>query len=193
MLPVLIACERSQVECMAFRALGIEAYSCDILDCYGNHPEWHIKADAIEVIKNNKWGLIIAHPPCTYMSAGGAQLMFPKGVINLSRYVLMLEAVKFFFEFYNYKDCPIAIENPRPLKICNLPPKTQVICPSEFGHEFTKRTYLWLRDLPILLPTTCKNISAKSYVDKYRQNDKRSRSFEGIAAAMAAQWSKFII
>lgn len=193
MKPVLIACECSQIECTAFRDAGIEAYSCDLLDCRGGHPEWHIKDDAVQVMRNGDWGLIIAHPPCTYMCLVSAPHMKKKGRINAERYEKMRAAVKFFYEFWDFKGVPMAIENPIPMAICGLPPKTQVICPSEFGHSWTKKTYLWLKDLPELLPTSYRHVGAKSYHEHTHTGYQRSRSFEGIADAMAKQWSKFII
>lgn len=193
MKPVLIACECSQVECSAFRAAGIEAYSCDVLDCRGSHPEWHIKGDAVQAMHNNDWGLIIAHPPCTYMCALSAVHLKKNGRIDEERYQKMRAAVEFFYEFWDYEGVPMAIENPRPMAICGLPPKSQIICPSNFGHEWTKKTYLWLKDLPVLLPTSSSYIGAKSYVAHKHAGYQRSRSFEGIAAAMATQWAKYIL
>ena len=102
---VLIACEESQVVCKAFRELGHEAYSCDLEGCSGGYPEWHIQADALELIKI-KWDLIIAHPPCTFLSNAGACRMYPhKGEIDLERYQKALEAKAFFIRFLN-TDCP---------------------------------------------------------------------------------------
>lgn len=193
MKPVLIACECSQVECMAFRKIGIKSYSCDLQPAYGGHPEWHIQADAVETLYNGDWGLVIAHPPCTYLCVLSAVQLIKKGRIDTEREKKMRAAVEFFYKFYDYSGCPIAVENPRPMARCGLPPKSQVICPSEYGHEYTKRTYLWLRDLPQLLPTHCLNIYARSYVYHTHYGNRRCRSFEGIAAAMAAQWSKYII
>lgn len=191
--PVLIACECSQVESKAFRELGVECYSCDIQPCYGGHPEWHIQADAIETLYSRDWGLVIAHPPCTYMCVLSAVHLVKDGRIDTEREKKMRAAVEFFYWFYDYEGSPIAIENPRPMARCGLPPKSQVICPSDFGHPYTKRTYLWLKDLPQLLPTHCHNINARSYVYHTHAGNRRSRSFEGIAAAMAAQWSKYIL
>ena len=122
-MKVLIACEESQTVCKAFRALGHEAYSCDIVDCSGGHPEWHLQQDVLPLLKM-KWDLIIAHPPCTYMSKAGARWMYPKaGQLSEERYRMSQEARAFFMKFYNL-DCEhIAIENPVPLKVVNLPPQ----------------------------------------------------------------------
>ena len=108
---VLVACEETQEVCKAFRALGHEAYSCDIQPCSGGHPEWHIQVDALEPLKL-KWDLIIAHPPCTYLTNAGAVRMRVNGEIVQERYQKAMEAKKFFLKFLN-ADCEhIAVENP---------------------------------------------------------------------------------
>lgn len=191
--PVLIACECSQVECTAFRMAGYEAYSCDVQKCLGNHPEWHLQCDVRDVMCLGKWGLIVAHPPCTYLCAMGAVHMRKKGKLNEERLKKMILARDFFMMFYNWNDCPVAIENPRPLSLAVLPGYTQIICPTQYGHEYTKRTYLWLKDLPELLPVTAKGVNMPSWVYHTHAGNKRSRSFEGIAEAMAMQWGKFIL
>lgn len=118
---ILIACEESQAVCIAFRQKGHEAYSCDMIDCSGGHPEWHIKADALELLKM-RWDMIIAFPPCTYMTKAGAVRMRVKGEIVPERYKKAMEAKEFFMRFY-HADCPkIAIENPVPMKLIGLPP-----------------------------------------------------------------------
>ena len=118
---VLVACEESQEVCKAFRELGHEAYSCDVEPCSGGHPEWHLQVDALELLKL-KWDLIIAHPPCTYMTNAGAVRMRVNGEIVPERFEKAMEAKKFFMKFYS-ADCPkIAIENPTPMKIVGLPP-----------------------------------------------------------------------
>lgn len=142
-MKVLVACEESQEVCKAFRAKGHEAYSCDIQEPSGGHLEWHILGDALAVLTGGtittmdgtrhyigKWDLLIAHPPCTYLSNAGACRLYPrKGQLNLERYAKGLEAKEFFMEFYN-ADCDrIAIENPLPSKIFELPPPSQVIQP----------------------------------------------------------------
>lgn len=148
-----MACEESQTVCKAFRALGHEAYSCDIQDCSGGHPEWHLKQDVLPLLKEH-WDLIIAHPPCTYMSKAGARWMYPTaGNISLERYRLSQDAKAFFMAFYNC-DCEhVAIENPVPLKVVGLPAPTQSIQPYEFGEPYSKKTLLWLKGLPLLKPT----------------------------------------
>lgn len=118
---VLVACEESQAVCLAFREHGHEAYSCDIQEPSGGHPEWHIRADALEMLKL-PWDLIIAHPPCTYMANSGAVRMRIKGEIQPERYKKAMEAKAFFMAFYNANCQKIAIENPTPMKLIGLPP-----------------------------------------------------------------------
>ena len=206
-LKVLIACEESQTTCKAFRELGHEAYSCDIQDCSGGHPEWHIKCDALQLIKI-KWDLIIAHPPCTYMSKAGARWMYPKtGHLSGERYKLAMDAKDFFFQFYN-ANCPhIAIENPVPLKIVGLPKATQSIQPYEYGEKYSKQTLLWLKGLPKLEPTrivkehkTWMPSNTSGFAKGHGggrgfAHDKKtaSKTFEGIAKAFAQQWSEYIL
>lgn len=221
----MVACEESQRVCTAFRREGHEAYSCDIIKPSGEHPEWHILGDALEVINPNpdirfvtmdgvqhivdKWDLIIAHPPCTYLSNAGACRLYPKkGQLNQERYQQGLEAKDFFMEFYN-ADCKhIAIENPIPSKVFQMPPYTQTIQPYEFGHPYSKKTCLWLKNLPPLRPTnilteykpyvSCGTSRNKGNPDKAGYSraggDKliRSKTFEGIAKAMSEQWSKYV-
>lgn len=220
-MKILVACEESQAVTIELRKLGHEAYSCDIIECSGGHPEWHIMGDALKVIGGaclfgtqddsiheitTKWDMIIAFPPCTYMSNAGACRMFPrKGQIDEERYAKAMEAKAFFMAFYN-ADCErIAIENPVPLSVVGLPEKTQVIQPYEFGHPFTKKTYLWLKGLPQLRPTdivepvgpyVCGNSeiwkkqAAKGTVyGKEKSAKHRSKTFPGVAKAMAEQWA----
>ena len=193
-MKVLVACEESQAVCKAFRALGHEAYSCDIEPCSGGHPEWHLQVDALEMLKL-PWDLLIAHPPCTYLSNAGARHLYPKGVLNEDRFRKGVKAKEFFMEFYE-SDCPcICIENPTPSKVYGLPPYNQVIQPYEFGHPFSKRTCLWLKGLPKLKPTNAVDVAESTKIPgnwfnrggKERQKN-RAKTFSGIAKAMAAQW-----
>lgn len=200
---VLVACEESQEVCKAFRALGHEAYSCDIQACSGGHPEWHIQADALELIKM-KWDLIIAHPPCTYISNAGARWLFAGGELNQERYRKGLSAKAFFKSFLDANCDRIAVENPIPSSIYELPPYTQIIQPYEYGHPWSKKTCLWLKGLPPLVPTDVVTdykpyVSSGSYTKthdpKYKGASRkggsarsRSKTFPGIAKAMAEQW-----
>jgi len=144
---VLVACEESQAVTKELRRLGHEAYSCDIQPCSGGHPEWHLQVDALELLKL-KWDMIIAHPPCTYLTNAGAVRLRVKGEINEERMEKAREAKKLFMAFME-ADCPrIAIENPLPGKIHQLPQYSQIVEPYMFGDPWKKRTCLWLRGLP---------------------------------------------
>lgn len=207
-MKVLVACEESQEVCKAFRKLGHDAYSCDIQEPSGGHPEWHIMGDALKAIEGGqvctmdggmhsvgKWDLIIAHPPCTYLSNAGARFLYPKGVLNEERLKLGLAAKDFFMAFYN-ADCEkICIENPTPSRVYELPKYTQIIQPYMFGHPVQKRTCLWLKGLEPLKPTEIVEERESTKVPgnwfnkggKERQIN-RAKTFPGIARAMAEQW-----
>ena len=193
-MKVLVACEESQRVCIAFREKGHEAYSCDIEPCSGGHPEWHIQDDVLKHLDKG-WDLIIAHPPCTYLSNAGARFLYPKGVLNQERLKKGLEAKEFFMKLYN-ANCPkICVENPVSSKIFEMPQHTQEIQPFEFGHPFKKKTRLWLKGLEPLKATNIVDVSESTKIagnwfnkgGKDRQKN-RSKTFEGIAKAMAEQW-----
>lgn len=200
---VLVACEESQTVCMAFRERGHEAYSCDIQPCSGGHPEWHIKVDALELLKM-KWDLIIAHPPCTYISNAGARWLFAGKKLNEERYEKGLEGKQFFMRFLD-ADCPrIAVENPIPSAIFGIERPSQIIQPFMFGHPYSKKTCLWLKGLPPLMateivhdhiPYVSSGTYSKTHDPKYGGASRkggaaksRSKTFPGIAKAMAEQW-----
>lgn len=193
-MKVLVACEESQEVCKAFRELGHEAYSCDIQDCSGGHPEWHLKQDVLPLL-NEEWDLIIAHPPCTYLSNAGARHLYPHGLLNMERYEKGLEAKEFFMKFLNCKCKKVCVENPLPSKIFRLPDYSQIIQPYEFGHPYKKKTLLWLKNLPPLKPTCIVECPQSTKVagnwfntgGKDRQKN-RAKTFSGIAKAMAEQW-----
>lgn len=164
-MKVLVACEESQAVCIAFRKLGHEAYSCDTQECSGGHPEWHIKGDVLPLINGNKpfitmdgdlhaivgtWDLLIAFPPCTYLTNAGSVRLRVKGEINKERMAKAIEAKAFFMRFLEADCQKICVENPTPGKIHQLPQYTQAIQPWWFGHPYTKRTCLWLKNLPPL-------------------------------------------
>lgn len=215
---ILVACEESQRVCTAFRDKGHEAYSCDIQECSGGHPEWHIQGDVIPLLNGkctfkdctggvheirDKWDMIIAHPPCTYMSKAGARWMYPKAhLIDEERLKKDLKAKEFFMKFIN-ADCEkIVVENPRPLKIIGLPMPTQIIQPYEYGEPFSKATCLWIIGLKPLVPTkilseykpflpsnTGGAKRGQSHSKGFVHNAKdASKTFNGIAKAMAEQW-----
>lgn len=215
---VLVACEESQEVCKAFRAKGHEAYSADIQEPSGDHPEWHILGDVLPLINGRcrfqtmdgaqheitgKWDMLIAFPPCTKTSNAGARHLYRGGVLNQERYQEGLKGKEFFMKFYN-ADCDhIAVENPTPSKIFDFPKFTQSIQPWMFGHPFTKKTNLLLKGLKPLAPTdivrpTRTWCPSGSYSGKHNEKHRgvftrdrarnRSKTFPGIAAAMAEQW-----
>lgn len=226
-MKILIACEESQRICIEMRKLGHEAYSCDVQEPSGGHPEWHILGDVLEVLNPYdcwnessirfetmdkkehivpRWDMIIAHPPCTYLSNAGACRLYPtKGHLNRERYEEGLRAKKFFMELL-HADCDhIAIENPIPSTVFELPEYSQTIQPYQYGEPYSKKTCLWLKGLPKLQPTkiltdykpyvSCGTSANKGNKDKSGVSRAggaakvRSKTFEGIARAMAEQWA----
>ena len=202
-MKVLVACEESQRVCIELRKLGHDAYSCDILPCSGGHPEWHIQDDVLKHL-NDGWDLMIAHPPCTYLSRAGARWLHQGGKINQERYAKGLEAKDFFLKLLSANILKIAIENPTPLKTYLLPKHTQVIQPYMFGHRFSKKTLLWLKNLPELKATDLikdyspflpSNTGGKKRGQKFKIKDvvrdqkEASKTFQGIAQAMSKQWT----
>lgn len=239
-MKVLVACEESQAVCKEFRRLGHEAYSCDIMECSGGHPEWHIQGDALRVLEpkfyqddflqyhniiyfatqdgnkhhiNGKWDLIIAHPPCTHLAVSGARHFEKKRADGRQH-----EAIEFFCRFLEADCDKIAIENPVGIisgeyikdyfpvfaKKHGLPQKPQqIIQPYEFGDPSRKTTCLWLKGLPMLKPTnivkpellqyTCADGRKVSFSKDYcrtkgNRGCARSKTYPGIAKAMAEQW-----
>ncbi len=208
-LKVLIACEESQAVCKAFRALGHEAYSCDIQECSGGHPEWHLQQDVVPLL-SEQWDLIIAHPPCTYLTVTGNRWFnvekYGEKAIQRAKY--REEAIDFFMSFAN-ADCDhIAIENPVGVISTVYRRPDQIIHPYMFGDAAEKKTCLWLKGLPKLVetdavrpPERLRFTSGKSmptwYADawhlpKEERSRIRSKTFPGIAKAMAEQWSAYI-
>lgn len=200
---ILIACEESQALCIEFRRLGHDAYSCDIQDCSGGHPEWHIKADVLEVI-NDGWDLMIGHPPCTYLSYAGTSVWNKEG-----RLQKRLEALNFFAKLWLAPIPLICLENPAGCASPTIAKYSQMIQPYFFGDAESKRTWLWLKGLPRLESTEIvkpkiyayykrgKNKGKPIYGNNYlRLSDDRgiirSKTFPGIARAMASQWGPLV-
>lgn len=193
-MKVLVACEESQAVCKAFRELGHEAYSCDIQPCSGGHPEWHIQADARELLKL-RWDLIIAHPPCTDLAVSGAMWFKQKREDGRQQ-----AAIDFFMKFVN-ADCPkIAVENPVCIMSTVYRKPDQIINPWQFGHPEQKKTCLWLKGLPLLHETNNVYDEMMRLPKKQRERNHylppsadraklRSKTYTGIAKAMASQWS----
>lgn len=223
-LKVLVACEESQRVCMSFRELGHEAYSCDLIDPSGEHPEWHIKGDVLPVLRGgqiitmdntshfiDKWDLIVAHPPCTFLTCTGNRWFNVEkyGDKAIQRMKDREKAADFFLKIA-YAECAhIAIENPVGYMSTYWRKPDQIIQPYQFGHEAEKKTCLWLKGLPKLIPTNevkppdrVKFASGKTmpkwYADawhlpKEERSRLRSQTFWGIAKAMAEQWSKYLL
>lgn len=194
-MKVLIGCEESQAVTIAFRELGIDAYSCDLQNCSGGHPEWHIKGDVINEAYSGKYDLGIFHPPCTYLANSGVRwLNIVDGKItNVERRQEMLWGRRLFVDLLNAPIKQIAIENPIPHKHAFLPKYTQIIQPWMFGHGETKATCLWLKNLPLLKPENIvegREQRIWKMGPSENRTKERSKTFTGIAAAMANQWSK---
>lgn len=231
---ILVACEESQAVTTELRRLGHEAYSCDIIECSGGHPEWHIRGDALQLLNGNceffttdkdgrgvgahfisgKWDMIIAFPPCTHLAVSGARHFEKKRRDGRQR-----EAIEFFCQFLKADCDKVAVENPVGIiggdyikkwfpnlaEKHGLPQKpTQIIQPYEFGNPARKTTCLWLRGLPTLEPTEIVEPRLKTYIGRsgkvavfsedYGPGDKaaghrRSKTYSGIAKAMAEQWA----
>ena len=193
-MKVLIACEESQIVCKTFRESGHEAFSCDILDCSGGHPEWHIKGDVLEQLDKG-WDLMIAHPPCTYLSYAGTRHWD-----NPGRAEKREKAMKFFLALANAPIEKICIENPLGYPSKAFRKYDQIINPFQFGHPERKRTCLWLKNLPLLISTEIVEPEKPHSVDKttghkryftdgkHRKAINRSKTFPKIAKAMAKQW-----
>lgn len=193
-MKILIACEESQAVCKAFRVKGHETYSCDILPCSGGHPEWHIQGDAIEEAYSGKYDMMIAHPPCTDIAVSGAAWFKEK--IADGRQQRALDFVQKLMDAPIYK---IAIENPVSVISSKIRKPDQIIQPWMFGHTEQKKTCLWLKNLPKLQET--KNVYEEMMTLPKNQRERlhylppsadrakeRSKTFQGIADAMAEQW-----
>ena len=218
-MKVLIACEESQIVCKAFRERGHEAYSCDIQEPSGGHPEWHIHGDAIAALDGGvittmdgkqhdvgKWDLLIAHPPCTYLTVTGNRWFNEEryGEKARQRKELRNEAAIFFMSFINADVGKIAVENPIGYMSTVYQKPSQIIQPYMFGDPARKATCLWLKGLPKLTPTDIVEPVVIHYQNgngtdnpwhmdtlKLPPNERakaRSKTFPGIAAAMAEQW-----
>lgn len=215
-LNVLIACEESQVECRAFRDAGHNAFSCDIQKSgRGANPEWHIKADVTRLLEGktqfytmdgkhhhlSRWHLIIAHPPCTYLCKVGSQHLYKNPdfhirrgddliEVNFDRLMKMKQAREFFMKCLS-ADAPfVAVENPLPMALANLPKPSCYIHPFWFGDRWSKKTLFWLKNLPPLMAEKI-NPNHKQLVHCSR-GKYRSRSSPFVAEAMVKQWTPFI-
>lgn len=203
---ILIACEESQAVCIAFRERGHEAFSADIQECSGGHPEWHIKGDVLEIL-NDEWDMMIAFPPCTYLTTTGNKWMKPEFATRFpGRKLQRWEAVNFFIKLVSAPIKRIAIENPKGVMSSIYRKPDQYVHPYHFGEPESKMTGLWLKNLSKLVPTNivepiwhiCANgkrepswhmkTMAVTLANGARAKA-RSKTFPGIARAMATQWS----
>ena len=205
-MKILVACEESQRVCIAFRAKGHDAYSCDIQEPSGGHPEWHIHGDAIKALKGGtiitmdglshdigKWDMLIAHPPCTHLAVSGMR-WFKEGKKPM---YLQDDAAEFFMQFINADVEKIAVENPVCIMSTRYRKPDQIINPWQFGHPEQKRTCLWLKNLPLLTPTNnvyeiMMTLPLKKRTRIWQlgsgHSKERSKTYPGIALAMADQW-----
>lgn len=187
-MAVIILCEESQEVCKAFRERGIEAFSCDILDCSGGFPEWHIKGDALEVANSRYWDLKIGFPPCTDLAVSGARWFKQK-----RRDGRQQKSIEFFLNMAELCD---ALENPIGIMSSLYRKPDQIIQPWQFGHGETKATCLWLKGLPKLEPTEIVEGREQRIWRMAPSTDRaknRSKTFPGIAKAMAKTWGDYIL
>lgn len=184
-MKILVACEESQAVCKAFREKGHEAYSCDTLPCSGGYPEWHIQQDVIPLLSEN-WDMIIAFPPCTDLAVSGARWFKEKQADGRQQ-----KSIEFFMKFATCNCEKVCIENPIGIISTVWRTPDQIIQPWMFGHGETKATCLWLKGLPELRPTKIVNGRDHRIWKMPPSDDRaklRSKTFPGIAEAMAEQW-----
>ena len=210
-MKILVACEESQAVTIELRRLGHEAYSCDIIECSGGHPEWHIMQDVLPLLNgkctfqtadahthtlDGRWDMIIAFPPCTYTTNAGAKHLFRGHQLNVERFYKGL-CGKALFEAIRHAECErIAVENPTPSKIFGYDKPSQTIQPYQFGHPWSKKTHLWLKGLPCLSPTEivkpqvgCHEAGTWFMKGGNERQKNRSKLCYGFAKAMAEQWA----
>lgn len=211
-MKILIACEESQTITNLYREKGYEAYSCDILDCSGGNPQWHIKGDALTYAYSGEFDMMIAHPPCTYLAVSGARWMYNKdGSVNQERLSNQNKALDFVKKLMDAPIDKIAVENPISVISSKIRKPDQIVHPYWFGDKASKSTCLWLKNLPLLTATNMvskgeffewvdkkgkKKRQAQWYMDALKKSKTpeerrtlRSKTFEGMAKAITEQWS----
>lgn len=216
---ILVACEESQAVTIEARKRGHNAFSCDIIECSGGHPEWHIKGSVLPLLNGrcsfqtmdgkthtieSRWDMIIAFPPCTKTSNAGARHLYAGGMLNIQRYYDGLCGKALFLAIWAADCDKVIIENPTPSKVFDYPEPTQAVQPYEHGHPFTKKTLLWERGVEPLKPTNIVEpertwCPSGSYSGKHGEKHRgmfttdraknRSKTFPGIARAMIEQWA----
>ena len=211
-MKILVACEESQAITKEFRKLGHEAFSCDLIPCSGGHPEWHIQGDALEEANSRKYDLMVAHPPCTYLSVSGNRWLYNKdGSKNEERWENRRKALFFVKQLMDAPIKHISIENPISVISSQIRKPNQIVQPFMFGDEARKTTCLWTKNLPLLKPTNIVSqgeiiewvdkrgkvkTMAKWYDEARSKKDRaklRSKTFPGMAKAIATQYSEYII
>lgn len=214
-LRVLVGCEESQAVCVEFRKLGHEAYSCDLQECSGGHPEWHLQMDVFEAIKGgilrtqsgesviiSGWDVGVFFPDCTYLTVSANKWYKDQPprksgtLVGEERRLARINAIDFFMKLYNCGIPKIAMENPIGIMSTEFRKPDQVLQPWMFGHGETKATCIWLKNLPKIKPTNV--VSGREqrihYLPKTIDRAKlRSKTYSGIARAMATQWSEYIL
>lgn len=196
-MKILVGCEESQIVCMAMRRQGHEAYSCDVRECSGGYPEYHLKMDIFEAIASREWDMGLFFPPCTYLTVSGNKWFKDQperksgALVGAKRREARKEAIQFFLSLYNCGIPKIAIENPIGVMSSIFRKPDQVIQPWWFGHGETKATCLWLKNLPLLTPTSI--VEGREQRLHFLPNTPdramlRSKTYIGIAEAMASQW-----
>jgi hypothetical protein len=216
---ILVGCEESQAVTIEARKQGHNAFSCDIIECSGGHPEWHIKESVLPLLNgrcsfqtmdgtthtiDGRWDMIIAFPPCTKTSNAGARHLYAGGMLNIQRYYDGLCGKALFLAIWAADCDKVIIENPTPSKVFDYPEPTQAVQPYEHGHPFTKKTLLWERGVEPLKPTNIVEpertwCPSGSYSGKHGEKHRgmfttdraknRSKTFPGIARAMIEQWA----
>lgn len=203
---ILVACEESQAVTKEFRALGHEAFSCDLLECSGGHPEWHLQQDVTELLQQ-KWDMILAFPPCTFLTVTGNRWFDVEkyGDKALKRIEDQKDAIDFFMLFANADCDKIVIENPIGVMSSIWKKPSQIVNPYQFGDAFEKKTCLWIKGLPNLEYTDIVEVPPRTtfksgktmaswYADAFKLPKEeraklRSKTFPGLAKAMATQWN----
>ncbi len=185
-MKILVACEESQAVTIELRKLGHEAYSCDIEPCSGGYPKWHIQDDVLNYL-TNEWDMMIAFPPCTHLAVSGARWFKQKRADGRQQ-----KAINFFMALANAPIEKIAIENPISIMSTVWRKPDQIVQPWQFGHGETKATCLWLKNLPLLIPTNIVSGREQRIHKMPPSKDRaklRSKTYKGIAEAMAKQWA----
>jgi hypothetical protein len=201
-MKILLGCEESQAVCIEFRKRGFEAYSCDILPESGGYPQWHIQDDLLKVIQREHWDAMIAFPPCTYLTVSANKWFKDQpqrksgALVGAERRKAREDAIYFFMQLANAPIEYKGLENPIGIMSTEFRRPDQVIQPWQFGHGETKATCLWLFNLPLLKPTNVVDGREQRLHRLPKTKDRamlRSKTYPGIAAAMAEQWGNYLL